>query len=120
MKSFLSSPHGKALLRNVGDYFAIAPLLEKRDREMQIKVIQKHREMHAGFFECRFGGWLPLGAELAGSPSQTAIDLQYRQECRKNKQFAEADLIRKVVEDGSVEIRDHSDGTLWLFDWVIV
>ena len=39
--------------------------------------------------------------------------IHLRNEARARKDWAEADRIRKVLDDGGVELFDRSDGTVW-------
>jgi cysteinyl-tRNA synthetase len=39
--------------------------------------------------------------------------IHLRNEARARKDWAEADRIRKVVDDGGVELFDRADGTVW-------
>lgn len=47
--------------------------------------------------------------------SQTGIDLAERQMAKALKDYDLADLIRRVVVGGGVEVMDFPSGTLWKF-----
>lgn len=77
--------------------------------------VYRHKwEQPKSAFESYVGGWLPNKATADGM-SQTAIDLGIRQNFRAIKNIEEADLIRKVVIGGGVEVLDFPDGTMWFY-----
>ena len=40
--------------------------------------------------------------------------IEKREECRKNKQFGEADTIRDKISDMGIHLIDHKEKTLWV------
>lgn len=64
-------------------------------------------------FEIAEGGWVPNGGVLIASG--TANHIVKRLACKARGDYAAADVIRKIIEDGSVEVRDTMTGTFWFF-----
>jgi hypothetical protein len=66
-------------------------------------------------FEDAVGGWLPFNGDPS-KMSQTASDIFERQRLKEISAYDDADIIRRVIMGGSVEIRDTASGTFWFFD----
>lgn len=116
--STLNWPHtkaGKAFFAGCKNFFSMMTVKDRENEIIWREPLIKHRFLNPGMpIETPRGGWLPLTRETSiGNPSQIAVDLLYRQECRKRGDRETADLIRKVVEGGSVVVLDYPDGTLY-------
>lgn len=101
-RTYAYDPDADAARRNASETLRREPLLRRL------------YESAAQPFETEVGGFLPTGASPEGL-SPTAYDLSYRQTLRAEGKFGEADLVRRVTEGGSVEVRDIPAGTLWFF-----
>jgi hypothetical protein len=112
--NFFNTKAGQERFAAVRDYFTIAPLIDADLEVRWAEPLLKHRHLHPDIaMECDRGGWLPNGVPFAGS--QTAADLAYRQFLKSKGEIGEADLVRRVVTGGDVEVRDFHDGTMWIF-----
>lgn len=115
----INAPHRKKFWRKEARTFAVdsdalaareaAFVLERREPLFVHRFVAELVPM-----ENAIGGWLPSGANVAGM-SQTAIDLAHRQKLRVSGDFQGADLVRKVVEGGCVEVNDLPTGTMWFY-----
>ncbi len=98
------------------DFFTLEPLLARawaiEWREPLLAAVYKNPEVQ---FETNRGGWIPLTATVLELQGEVASDVFYRNQCRVEGNFEEADLIRRVIEGGSAELQDFSTGTLWIF-----
>lgn len=115
----INLPHRKEYWGKEGRTFAadIAADIARDDAFdlLRVEHLLRHRfENPRSPYEDDVGGWLPLGGDTNGL-SQTGIDLAERQMAKALKDYDLADLIRRVVVGGGVEVMDFPSGTLWKF-----
>lgn len=117
----INAPHRKNFWRKEERTFALDPAAwSAREAAWQLlrreAVYRRRHEQPLVAFETVIGGWWPsCGAVAPGEFSQTAKDVVCRACLRAEGEFHEADLVRRVIEGGSVEGIDEPAGTLWFF-----
>lgn len=117
----INAPHRKNFWRKEERTFALDPAAwSARETAWQLlrreTVYRRRHEQPLMAFETVIGGWWPsCGADARGEFSQTAKDVAYRARLRAEGKFQEADLVRRVIEGGSIGLADEPAGTLWFF-----
>jgi len=61
------------------------------------------------------GGHLPIGVHVSEDAFFIVTELAERQALKAKKDFASADLIRRVITGGGVEVIDKPTGTYWFY-----
>lgn len=113
--NFLQTKNGRKFLGGCRDFFALWPHDRNRWEIFWREPVLKRRWEDPGEpFEGRFGGWCPFSTRVPGG-SQTAEDVAYRLECKQAGRLDEADLIRRVIAGGGVEVRDFPGGSMWIY-----
>ena len=109
------------LVREVNKFLAEA---DKKNEDAAYVILSAARAMRSmmssrtlGIFLRDPEDWFNEGrqAESKVTLSVERIEelIHLRNEARARKDWAEADRIRKVIDDGGVELFDRADGTVW-------
>lgn len=102
-------------------YLVVAPLCIHEEKVL-LRLYLEHSQQKQpyGLVETEFGGWVPnsLGDDALASASQFAQEVHVRNQLRAAKDYAGADLIKKTLVGGSVELLDFPNGTIFYFSSV--